>query len=727
MAFARPNFRDRPTLTPHVSRKQRVFQSIFRPSASESHPTPLATPVSPQTSVPASFSSNASTQPDDEDDFVRSTRAWHIATALLSFSPHTFPRKKLNEAAVNAFLARKHREAETGGVLQAIQWLNRPESQKTNAIERETQNLLEWFQWQSRRHFLSWSEKNVVRAKVPLEEVLNRLLTIHAIYTELLQHYVLHGLRSDEVEIKASTYTQELNSLISYQLEKGDWSNNVYQVFLHLCGVVLGVEDGEEDERADVEDSMRVDDEDDFDPDRSAFPSIDETVEAVIDISASQETISTMPDEDGDIHLSRPSTAPASVASDVDDKPYARALYPGKIQRRAKKKLLRIWATLQLLGLGGSGRRGERVFAEAIHTLITKYVDKSYSGVWQHPSSAQEEIAIWVSEGVSKLVRDVLNTNIRRDIAVGRTVPARRILSPRASFRASTGRFSLGQMMDEGEGEDDDVVKPEDIETWKKIAFTRLGRLRVSELFDIVVEWPDSKGGIQDLNDYISTPTTRLHLITTFNQTINSRLLHPGASTADILKVYISLIEAFAMLDPKGVLLDRVSRGIRRYLKDRDDTLRIIVRGVFGPGSEGESREEYSIDLTQSLATQAAPVAQIIDDFDYDDMSWVPDPVDAGNDFKRSKGSDVVGSLLDLYENKESVVKEIQTYLAARLLEKDDDMDMDHEVRKSSFKFNVLLTFSDPYPRTPQEPPLRRRRPPILRRHDQRSLRLPSA
>src|SRR5690606_28032743 len=97
-------------------------------------------------------------------------------------------------------------------------------------------------------------------------------------------------------------------------------------------------------------------------------------------------------------------------------RPFDRALHPGPKEARAKRNLLRIWATLQLLGLGGSGRRGEKVFAEAIYNLITKYVDTSYSGVWVHPSSVHEEIDIWVNEAVVKLVNDVLSTNIRRDI-----------------------------------------------------------------------------------------------------------------------------------------------------------------------------------------------------------------------------------------------------------------------------------------------------------------------
>jgi anaphase-promoting complex subunit 2 len=53
-------------------------------------------------------------------------------------------------------------------------------------------------------------------------------------------------------------------------------------------------------------------------------------------------------------------------------------------------------------------------------------------------------------------------------------------------------------------------------------------------------------------------------------------------------------------------------------------------------------------------------------------MTWAPDPVDAGPGFRRSKGLDVVGSLISLWENKEVWTKEIVAVLASRLLGSSD-------------------------------------------------------
>ena len=201
-----------------------------------------------------------------------------------------------------------------------------------------------------------------------------------------------------------------------------------------------------------------------------------------------------------------------------------------------------------------------------------------------------------------------------------------------------------------------------------------------------------------------------MHLTTTFTNAINTRILHPAASTTDILRVYISLIRAFAVLDPRGVLLDRVTRGIRRYLREREDTVRVIVKGLMGgdssvikhgPGDDedlafsGRGMEEDDLsdlaeDLMHGNTTNQAVASGGGDELDFDDMSWVPDPIDAGPEYRRIKGTDVVGSLISLYESKEVFVKEFQMVLAERLLECRDFEGVDEAVRNYEPEIQTL-------------------------------------
>ena len=45
------------------------------------------------------------------------------------------------------------------------------------------------------------------------------------------------------------------------------------------------------------------------------------------------------------------------------------------------------------------------------------------------------------------------------------------------------------------------------------------------------------------------------------------RLLHPGANTADIITQYISAIRSLKVLDPTGVIIERVCQPIKDYLR----------------------------------------------------------------------------------------------------------------------------------------------------------------
>ncbi|CAG8818155.1 7825_t:CDS:1, partial [Racocetra fulgida] len=45
------------------------------------------------------------------------------------------------------------------------------------------------------------------------------------------------------------------------------------------------------------------------------------------------------------------------------------------------------------------------------------------------------------------------------------------------------------------------------------------------------------------------------------------RLLIPGAGTNDIINTYISTVKCLRLLDPSGVLLEKITGPIRNYLR----------------------------------------------------------------------------------------------------------------------------------------------------------------
>ncbi|MCJ1248476.1 hypothetical protein MMC30_005694 [Trapelia coarctata] len=315
--------------------------------------------------------------------------------------------------------------------------------------------------------------------------------------------------------------------------------------------------------------------------------------------------------------------------------------------RETRNETLHIMKCVDHVGLGGA--QAQRILAEVMSELLTTHVNSTFAGQWTSPSTIPAQLDSWVENHFARFAVEVLAC-LRKN---------RKLEADQVSEITTT-----------------------DLENWKKRAIGDLGALRLRELFDIVVEWDNnSRGAIEDLKKYITTTAARLHLTTSFSTVISHRLLQPGASTAEILQVYICIIRAFAVLDPKGVLLDRLARPIRRYLRDRDDTAKIIVGGLLADATD----ESGSADVLVELAVELNKVTEIAGDddageLDWDDMNWVPDPVDAGPEYKKSKSHDVIGTLISLFDTKDIFVKEFQIILGERLLKPEHNFDKETRV-----------------------------------------------
>ncbi|KAG1780495.1 hypothetical protein EV702DRAFT_1193970 [Suillus placidus] len=186
-----------------------------------------------------------------------------------------------------------------------------------------------------------------------------------------------------------------------------------------------------------------------------------------------------------------------------------------------------------------------------------------------------------------------------------------------------------------------------------------LCNLRTKEIFDIIVDFPESAGALQDLKECLARVDQRADLVQALRQANNKRLLHPGADTKDILTHYVSTIKCLRIVDPPGVLLFKVADPTRRYLRDRPDTIRCIVASLVGDGESGDSL----VDENDPILPLQQPEME-----NYSDPEWNPEPIDAGPDFRASKSSDVISTIVSIYDTKDLFVKELQVLLAQRLL-----------------------------------------------------------
>ncbi|SMY28887.1 unnamed protein product [Zymoseptoria tritici ST99CH_1A5] len=213
-------------------------------------------------------------------------------------------------------------------------------------------------------------------------------------------------------------------------------------------------------------------------------------------------------------------------------------------------------------------------------------------------------------------------------------------------------------------------------EQFVSAAENHLGRSRVSSLFDYVRSWPSSQGAILDIREYLSTngPNEKAHLCASFLDQFQRRLLHAGASTTEILGIYISVIHVFQALDSRGVLLEKVASRIRNYLRGRDDTATIIADSLLADIDEvngtvtGHDPDKVCPDIAHEVITSAVD-AKNDKMIDWSDMTWMPDPIDAGPNYKSSKSDDVVAHILALFE-KEDFAKAFTAAIGDNFLHK---------------------------------------------------------
>jgi anaphase-promoting complex subunit 2 len=299
-----------------------------------------------------------------------------------------------------------------------------------------------------------------------------------------------------------------------------------------------------------------------------------------------------------------------------------------------------------LEGVGLGGENAQKAFAHAMNKLLDSFINSHYLKVdWYSKKSVVPQLKLWIRDGFCPLVELVLEC-----------------------LRCEQSS-----------------ILPGEVTSWQEMALGRLGRVRVDNLFDFVINWDKSLGAILDIKDYLKVTGAKQHLTSSFSQQVSRRLLQPGATTTYILNVYISIIRAFHELEPKGVLLERVARPIRRYLKDREDTARIIISSLLTDmtdetGSKFSSNSELSYEIASEMAKPLANLGQDADEeLNWNDMNWQPLPQDASPDYKKSKVEDVIWFLLTLWE-RDDFINELKNILGDHLL-RCQDPEYEKEIR----------------------------------------------
>ena len=209
-----------------------------------------------------------------------------------------------------------------------------------------------------------------------------------------------------------------------------------------------------------------------------------------------------------------------------------------------------------------------------------------------------------------------------------------------------------------------------------------LGDLRTDQMFSIVVDYPDSKPALLDLRACIEGTGRTKQLVTSFCAAIRKRLLHPGATTQTILRVYVDVIRVMKELDNTGVLLETVGLPIQEYLRGRGDAIRCIVTMLIDGGDGYSSLLEDIGDGSNTTVEGNGDIDVETEEAFKLAMRWEPDPIDerAFNSIATTRSGDVVSMLVGIYGSKELFVNEYRTLLAEKLLARGADFDTSNEI-----------------------------------------------
>ncbi|KAK1833804.1 anaphase-promoting complex subunit 2 [Podospora conica] len=375
----------------------------------------------------------------------------------------------------------------------------------------------------------------------------------------------------------------------------------------------------------------------------------------------------------------------------------------------------------QLHNVGLAGERFQVIFAEIMNSMMSRFVTGAYAGLWNLSSPGHDGFSA------------TANTISRGS---GSSFLSPCIVSLSDWVENHFARLSFEILSRVQPDASSSPVTLSDVKTYQALALGRLAALRISELFDIALAWPSSRGAVEDLRATITTTARRLQLTASFSRALQRRLLHPGRSTLEILRTYIAIIRTLHALDPSKVLLSHIEPSLQLYLCQREDAIRVVVTGLLSSAEEIKAARKAKEDakrqqqgkqrdvgpfatpampsratrtprtlrtrhnntpvtpatgdtkMANSAPTNTQPSSKLVElalllndpsqtrrtapedegDLDWDDMKWVPDPVDAGANYKRPKSEDVIGTLISALGSEDVFIKEFASVVAGRLL-----------------------------------------------------------
>ncbi|CAO3597632.1 unnamed protein product [Absidia cylindrospora] len=189
---------------------------------------------------------------------------------------------------------------------------------------------------------------------------------------------------------------------------------------------------------------------------------------------------------------------------------------------------------------------------------------------------------------------------------------------------------------------------------------------RSKDIFDIIMDFPASKPVTEDLMATIEKTNRLGDLRDTIMDSLNTRLLHQGASAVDIIQQYISCIRLLKLVDPSCGSLLPIVRQIESYMTNyRQDTLSGVVEVI-------RQSDEYDLQGDGEYECYVFSSSELDDE-----TSVILDESDQLEQLQR-KSNDMVAMLINMCGSVSKFVEAYKENMTKPLLTaKDYDVDQE--------------------------------------------------
>lgn len=166
---------------------------------------------------------------------------------------------------------------------------------------------------------------------------------------------------------------------------------------------------------------------------------------------------------------------------------------------------------------------------------------------------------------------------------------------------------------------------------------------------------------------------------------ISQRLLTPGIATPLIIEIFIRVIKILKFIDPSSYILEVISDPIKKYLRQRKDTMRWIINTIL---SEEDTIIKEDLGKQYIKSTYSLISSNRENDYDYissdeDELAaenWQPLPMGTPASFTKNKFSDIISILVNIFGSPEKFVEQYKRMLAERCVS-DSNFSIENEIK----------------------------------------------